>query len=334
LPETAVDQETLQILAENGIRFTILAPWQADSETVLDTGTPYQVKLANQQSIAVFFYDQDLSTRISFDPAATVNADTFIQQFLIPKYQNHASETPELVLVASDGELYGHHQPFRDKFLSYLLGGALSQNPIETTYPALWLEKYPPKRFIQVRSNTSWSCHHGVTRWKGACGCTPHGEWKAPLRQALAQISELVDEQYLLGTSAYIQDPWELRHEYIHVVLGDMKPAELIRSKAAQKLDAEIIQSIDLLLQAQYERQRMFTSCGWFFDDFDRIEPRNNVSYTAQAVWLTYQATGADLSTKASALLRQVKSWRTGNRADAVFNHHLQRAQAKRSELH
>ncbi len=91
LPEAAVDQETLQILAENGIRFTILAPWQADTANPLDTSTPYTVSLANRQSIAVFFYDQDLSTRISFDPAATANADTFINQYLMPKYQNNGN---------------------------------------------------------------------------------------------------------------------------------------------------------------------------------------------------------------------------------------------------
>jgi hypothetical protein len=253
----------------------------------------------------VFFYDQYLSTRISFDPAATLNADTFINQYLLPKYHQNGNGAPELVLVASDGELYGHHQPFREKFLSYLMGDALNHHPIVMTYPALWLEKYPPTRTIEIRSDTSWSCHHGVARWMGACGCTLHGEWKAPLRQALNEIAGLVDEQYIHGTREYIQDPWELRHTYIHVVLGEIKVGELIGSQATQKLEAEIIQSIGLLLAAQFERQRMFTSCGWFFDDFDRIEPRNNVSYAAQAVWLTYQATGADLSTKAGGCLAE-----------------------------
>ena len=331
LPEAAVDHETLQILADNGIRFTILAPWQAEPVTSFDTRAPYNVNLSNNKSIAVFFYDQDLSTRISFDPAATLNADTFINQYLMPKYHNNGNGAPELILVASDGELYGHHQPFRDKFLAYLIGSAMDQQPVEMTYPGLWLVKYPPTRLIEIQSNTSWSCQHGVMRWMGACGCSPHGDWKGPLRMALNEIAEWVDEQYLLGTHESIQDPWELRHEYIHVVLGEIKLGELINGQATQKLDAETIHRIGLLLAAQYERQRMFTSCGWFFDDFDRIEPRNNVSYAAQAVWLTNQASGVDLSAKAAACLRKVKSWRTGKRADAVFNHHLQRARANRS---
>ncbi len=124
LPETAVDEETLQILADNKIQFTILAPWQADAN-LLDTSQPYLVPLKNKKNITVFFYDQDLSTRISFDPAATSNADLFITQYLLPKYQPNGNDIPKLVLVASDGELYGHHQPFRDKFLSYLMRGAL-----------------------------------------------------------------------------------------------------------------------------------------------------------------------------------------------------------------
>ena len=325
LPETAVDEETLQILADNKIAFTILAPWQADSN-LLDTSQPYLVNLKNNKSISVFFYDQDLSTRISFDPAATSNADIFINQYLMPKYHPNGNGKPQLVLVASDGELYGHHQPFRDKFLSYLMRGALVMQSIEATYPAIWLKKYPPTRSMDIRQFTSWSCHHGVVRWMGACGCTPHGEWKAPLRTAINEIAGLIDSHYFEFSSHFIRDPLELRHAYIKVILGETPFEEMIAAHAKLMPDEENMQKLKLLLAAQYEKQRMFTSCGWFFDDFDRIEPRNNVSYTAQAVWLTFLATGVDLSDQAAALLRGVRSWRSGNRADFVFNHHLHRA--------
>jgi hypothetical protein len=327
LPETAVDYETLQILASQKIQFTILAPWQADTNS-LDTSHPYKVQLPGGQSIAVFFYDQDLSTRISFDPAATTNADLFITQFLMNKYHSNGKKAPQLVLVASDGELYGHHQPFRDKFLSYLMGGALVPHPVQATYPALWLKQHPATRRMDILPFTSWSCHHGVTRWMGSCSCTPHSEWKAPLRQALVEIGSLVDEQYLRFAQTYINDPWELRHNYIQVVLAETSFDELVAGHAKRMPDEANLMKLKLLLSAQYERQRIFTSCGWFFDDFDRIEPRNNVSYAAQAVWLTFLATGVDLSEKAGTYLRQVKSWRTGVRADTVFNHHLQRARS------
>ncbi len=325
LPETAVDEETLQILADNKIQFTILAPWQADTN-LLDTSQPYLVPLKNKKSITVFFYDQDLSTRISFDPAATSNADLFITQYLMPKYQADAKEIPQLVLVASDGELYGHHQPFRDKFLSYLMRGALLMQSVDATYPALWLKKYPPTSTMGVRQFTSWSCHHGVVRWMGACGCTPHGEWKAPLRTAVTEIAGLIDNQYFDFTNRFVKDPLELRHAYIKVVLGEISFEELVAAHAKEMPGDENMHKIKLLLAAQYEKQRMFTSCGWFFDDFDRIEPRNNVSYTAQAVWFTFLATGVDLTDQATAVLRRVRSWRTGIHADVVFTHHLHRA--------
>ena len=329
LPEAAVDEESLEILAQHGIAFVILAPWQADTQD-LDTSMPYTVNLPNGGSITAFFYDQDLSTRISFDPGATSNADAFILQNLMPKYHmNGSRHIPELVLVASDGELYGHHQPFRDKFLSYLLGGAISKHPITPTYPALWLKQFPVTRSMKIRNNTSWSCHHGIERWRSAYGCTPHGEWKEPLREGLRQIAEGVDHLFLATLGQIVDNPWELRNEYIHVVLGDRKVNDLIASRAIHRLGEDTRKKAANLLAAQYERQRMFTSCGWFFDDFDRIEPRNNVSYCAQAVWLTYRATGIDLSPQASAWLRPVRSWRTGMTADTVFLNYLARARTR-----
>ena len=117
-----------------------------------------------------------------------------------------------------------------------------------------------------------------------------------------------------------------MRDQFIHLVLGEIKIEDLLGEWIGKRLDEESERRILLLLRAQYERQRMFTSCGWYFDDFDRIEPRNNVAYAAQAVWLTYLATGVDLKAQTSNFLHPVKSWRSGLRADAVFTHHMQRA--------
>jgi alpha-amylase/alpha-mannosidase (GH57 family) len=327
LPETAVDLETLEVLAECGILFTILAPWQADTEN-LDTSQAYWVELPNKNKIAVFFYQQSLSTRISFDPGTTSNADSFIVQHLLPAFSSK-TETPDqgkLVLIASDGEVYGHHQPFRDKFLSYLLDGALKSQPVSYTFLALWLAENPPQKTIKIHQNTSWSCHHGVMRWYGVCDCTPNSEWKAPLRKAFNTIARLLDEQYTSVLKEYLIDPWLMRHRYCDVFCGNMNEDEYINSMLGRQLPELELQRIKLLLQAQVERQKMFTSCGWFFDDFDRIEPRNNVAYAAQAVWLTYLATGMDFSSKAREYLKNVRSWRTGMSADVVFNQFLDRA--------
>ncbi len=327
LPEAAMDIETLETLADEGIRFTILAPWQAE-EANLDVSKPYRVPLPNGKEIIVFFYHQELSMRVSFDPGISVNADRFVSEALSSKFKpvQRKTDPDQLYIVASDGELYGHHQPFRDKFLSYLLNGALRGKSILPTYPALWLRDHTPDQVVRVRPNTSWSCHHGVLRWCGECDCTPHAGWKAPLREALESLALQIDQQYLDVLRPYLPDPWELRHQYIRVLSGDEQLDALIRRVIPSELPQEEVHKIGLLLQAQYERQRMFTSCGWFFDDFDRIEPRNNVAYAAQAVWLTFLATGVNLTCAAKEWLKPVKSWRSGLAADVVFGHHLERA--------
>ncbi|MHC1784247.1 MAG: DUF3536 domain-containing protein [Anaerolineaceae bacterium] len=328
LPETAANTETLEVLAECGIKFTILAPWQAaDPQT--DISKPYQVVLSGGRKVVVFFYNQNISTRISFDPAATVNADLFYKNILAPEMVNGSNGSTEsrLVLAASDGELYGHHQPFRDKFLARLVSDALADRGAINTYPALWLKRNEKNDVTTIRQNTSWSCHHGVLRWSGDCACTSHSGWKEPLRTALNLVAELIDKQYLSVLDTMLDDPWELRHKYIQVLLGRISSAQLIRRNLEKGLPEEKVRQIGQLLRAQYERQRMFTSCGWFFDDFDRIEPRNNVAYAAQAVWLSQNATGANLVPSIRSLLKKVVSWRTGLNAERVFMQHLEKAQ-------
>lgn len=331
LPETAVDTEALTVMADAGIEFTILAPWQADSYQV-DPTEPYRVNLPSGRSITVFFYHQDLSGRVSFDPAMTTNADTFVLNDLSRHYQREKEQRgePQMLLVASDGELYGHHQPFRDKFLAYLLSGASSHVDITPTFPAHWLKSHPPRRTIGIRDFTSWSCHHGVMRWMGDCSCTPStGDWKRGLRQGLNQIGAALETVFVETTRPVIADPWALRNRYIHVLLGALGVETLIHDMAGRRLDAETTTRIALLLESERERQRMYTSCGWFFDDFDRIEPKNNVAYAAHALALTRSATGIDLAPDAVSHLQGVASWRSGLRADQVLLQYLGREKGR-----
>ncbi len=327
LPETAADMETLNILAEYGIEFTILAPWQAESHQ-LDVTEPYRVALSAGKSISVFFYHQGLSTGVSFNPSLTSNADEFVKNEILPTFswEKERRGEPQLLLIASDGELYGHHQHFRDRFLAHLVNGASSSVGLEKSYPALWLKKYPPRFWMSIREGTSWSCHHGVERWRGDCGCTPaDGRWKGYLRQAFNRMARQLDKVYMDSMSALNIDPFKLRNSYIHVILGQLPVDELINQYAGRKLESNQVRQIRLLLEAQRERQRIFTSCGWFFDDFSRIEPRNNVAYAAQAVRLTYLATGVNLSEQFKADLRYVVSQRTGIRGDKVFQREMQK---------
>jgi hypothetical protein len=327
LPETAVDWETLTVLANHGIEFTILAPWQA-GEDGLDATEPYRVALPDGRSITVFFYQRDLSASISFDPGTTADADRFALHNLARYYQAEKERNGQgqLLLLASDGELYGHHQPFRERFLAHLLDGASSQAGVAPTYPALWLKNHPPRQTIGIRDDTSWSCHHGVTRWMGNCACSPtDARWKMHLRRAFDRLAGALDALYFDEVYPYVAKPRVLRERYIYAILGKLTAEELIRDMASRSLTGEQTMRIELLLESQRERQRMFTSCGWFFDDFDRIEPRNNLAYAAQAVRLARIATGEDLAPQALSDLQSVTSPRTGMRADTLFSYHLQR---------
>jgi hypothetical protein len=335
LPETAVDYETLSVMAHQGIEFTILAPWQADAED-LDPTEPYRVLLPGGGSIIVFFYQRDLSAKISFVPNATADAELFAELELSSQYiadkEKHGED--QLILLASDGELFGHHQPFREQFLSQLLNGASAAVGVNNSFPALWLKTHPPRKTIRIRERTSWSCHHGVTRWTGECACTSlDGRWKSHLRSSLNRLAAAVDGVYFATVYPLIPKPRSLRQRYIYVMLGDMQPEKLIAEMASHPLTTDQIWQVYLLLESQRERQRIFTSCGWFFEDFDRIEPKNVIAYAAQSVRLAQLATGDDLSPQAMTDLKHVISPRTGLRADAVFRHHLDRDWDARENL-
>jgi hypothetical protein len=270
---------------------------------------------------------------------ATTNADAFVTHHLLGHFDNAKTQQgqPQLVLLASDGELYGHHKPYRDRFLAHLVNGARSNVGIQTTYPALWLRQMKPRRSIEIQDGTSWSCHHGITRWTGKCACTPgNGDWKANLRTVFDQLAATLEAQYVKSISSDIPDPLALRDRFIEVMLGQVSASELIQEMAGKKLPSEITHRIYLLLEAQRERQRMFTSCGWYFEDLARIEPKNNIAYAAQAIRLTYKATNVNLAPQAAAELQHVKSNSTGLRGDDIFWQQYNRAEAvngKRSVL-
>lgn len=335
LPETAMDVETLCVLVDQGIEFTILAPWQAKAER-LDVTEPYQIHLPSGRSITVFFFHSELSSKISFNPATTLNADHFVLNALSSAFNPGKSHTgePQMLLVASDGELYGHHQPYRDRFLAHLVNGASEGAGLRITFPALWLRGHPPRHQIEIVEKTSWSCHHGIRRWMGTCACIPgDSRWKTYLRRALDRLARDLDAIYLHTVRPYLADPWSLRHEYIQVVLEGRPFNDWITERCGKCLPEDVAKQISLLLRAQWERQRMYTSCGWFFEDFDRIEPQNNVAYATQAVFLTHAATGIDLSARFVRDLARVVSQRSGLRGDQVFARYMKRVKETIPEI-
>ena len=232
LPEGAVDLPTLRFAAERGVRHTILAPWQA-GEMHVETRRPYRVDLGGGASVVVAFYDGGLSTAISFEPRATTDADAFAAERIEPRLASAALPDDErpLVVIATDGELYGHHQPFRDLFLERLLEPrsdadargfdvvSLAQALADTSPGSL--------RTIRLAEGTSWSCHHGLQRWTGDCACGPDGRWKGPLRAALDRLAAGIDAvtERVLADRAPGLDPWAARDAYVDVVIGAEEPA-------------------------------------------------------------------------------------------------------------
>jgi alpha-amylase/alpha-mannosidase (GH57 family) len=323
LPEAAVDYETLEILADNGIRFTILAPWQADSHD-LDITQPYKVELSNNISIIVFFYQRDISTRLSFDPDSTENADKFIQNHLLPVFRDPREQ--ELLAAVSDGELYGHHQPFRDKFLDRLMTGPELDGLVQSTYPAKYLQTKSILKTCKIRQNTSWSCHHGISRWYEDCGCTPGSSWKTNLRAGLKAIAEQLDAIFEYEMFRIHADPWQLRNDYIRVKLGETQFRNYLMEHGINNLDLEAETRFHFMLDSQVARQKMFTSCGFFFGELNRIEPRNNIAYAAQAAALLNQATGGVDEASMAKLLATVHNASGDVSGETIFRESYEQA--------
>jgi alpha-amylase/alpha-mannosidase (GH57 family) len=309
LPETAVDLPTLDVLAREGITYTVLAPWQA-AEPV-EAGRPYTVHLPSGRTINVFFYDADLSGMISFVPEVTTNAPRFAQEHLLPRFSGDG-EQPHLLLIASDGELYGHHQPFRDLFLSDLLLHRLQPAGIQPITLEGYLRLTPERPPVRLREETSWSCHHGIERWRGNCDCANGiGEWKSGLRAALDSLRDQIDGITEEACAGLVRDVWEARNDYIDVVLGTAGASGWLARHATRDLTRRQRQRVLTLMEAQRYRLAMYASCAFFWDELARIEPRNAVANALQALRLVENVTDARLEFDFRNRLHPIRSPRT-----------------------
>jgi Domain of unknown function (DUF3536)/Glycosyl hydrolase family 57 len=303
LPETAVDLPTLRLAAEEGIRYTILAPWQAVDGSI-DTRRPYRVDLSENHSIVVVFYDAGLSSAVSFEPEATSDADRFVRERVGPRLLGTlpATAPPPLAVIATDGELYGHHQQFRDLFLQRLLvpGTGTPDRGFDVVSLAEAIAEPDDRRHLPVRiaERTSWSCHHGVARWSAECPDAIDGRWKGPLRAALERLAASID---VVTEAAFSElpgspDPWALRDRYVDVVVG-AAGAEAFAAEALPAAKASDPDRTRLLsfLEAQRWRLAMFASDGWYWDDPIRPETRQVLRAAARAVRIVDEAAGTGL---------------------------------------
>ncbi len=315
LAETAADIDSLDLLAQSGITYTILAPWQAT--TPVDPSEPYIVPLRNGRSITVFFYNSPLSGGVSFDWNITNDANIFASSYLkgqVVKSKQEAGK-PQLILIATDGELYGHHKPWRDKFLSYLVNHGAPDHGFEVCSLETYMRMYPATKQVQIREPSAWSCGHGVNRWSSGCGCTEgDSSWKPALRQALNNLNNHACQLFEQYTGEALNDPWAARNDYLSLYNG-WETAETFWARHGKHHrepdNAQLAWRTLTLLEAQYYHQYSFTSCGFFFEDLDRIEPRNNIAFARRAISLAWQALGVNLQRDFVNDLRAAKSWRS-----------------------
>jgi hypothetical protein len=315
LAETAADNATLTTLADYGVGFTVLSPWQA-AEPV-DPTEPYWIRLADGRSMTAFFYHADLSGGVSFNPTLTTDAHSFGTEVL-PSQLNAAKIArgePQLLLVASDGELYGHHQPLRQYFLAHTLRVVAPAVGFEVTSLARFLQTRPPRREVRLLEPSSWSCAHGVDRWLRGCACTDgDGSWKLPLRRALESLAARLDALYEAEARALFADHWAAEEASIRLRLEAVTAAAFWRRYSRrERLDDAGARSRGLdLLAAQYYRHLMFASCAFFFEDLDRIEPRDAIASALRAVLALPPELQTGLLGGLAEQLSSARSWRTG----------------------
>jgi alpha-amylase/alpha-mannosidase (GH57 family) len=330
LAETAADVASLEALAEQEIRFTILAPNQASRIRLLD-GNPggagwrdvtgnridptqaYVCRLPSGREISLFFYDGPLSRAVAFEGLLR-SGDRFAAR-LMDMFDDRRT-WPQLGHIATDGETYGHHHRHGDMALARALQVIEARKDIHLTNYGEYLELHPPTHEVEILEKTSWSCAHGVERWRSNCGCNTGGRpdwnqsWRAPLRQALDWLAGDLAPRYDAKAAEYLQDPWAARDDYIDVVLNREPDVieRFLERHAVRPLDpAEQIQ-VTKLLEVQRQAMLMFTSCGWFFDELSGIEAVQVLQYAGRAIQLAGEVLDRDVEEEFLVRLQDAKS--------------------------
>jgi alpha-amylase/alpha-mannosidase (GH57 family) len=313
LSETAADTETLATLAQLGIKFTILSPFQAGKARDLgkrhwrelnggriDPTRPYRVRLPGKRSIVVFFYDAPISQAIAFEHL--LESGEKLAQRLTSAF-NDSRPWDQLVHIATDGESYGHHHRWGEMALAYALHFLESNKLANLTNYGEFLEKHPPAAEAQIHEKSAWSCAHGVGRWMANCGCNSGGhagwnqQWREPLRNTLDWLRDELAPLFEKKAGEYLKDPWAARNEYIAVILDRSEESrnKYFAQQASRELkDADKV-AVLKLMELQRHAMLMYTSCGWFFDELSGIETVQVIQYAGRAIQLARNLFERDL---------------------------------------
>jgi alpha-amylase/alpha-mannosidase (GH57 family) len=307
LAETAVDLESLDLMAQAGIQFTILAPhqaksirrlgsndlWQDVNGGKIDPTRAYRLITPSGRPIKLFFYDGPISQAVAFEKLLD-NGEKFASR-LVGAF-NDDRTGPQIMHIATDGETYGHHHRHGEMALAYALEHIESKKLAKITNYGEFLEHHPPEWEVQIHENTAWSCVHGVERWRSNCGCNSgrvgwNQEWRRPLRDALDWLRDAVNPHFEKFAASFLDDPWAARDAYISVVLNRSPE---VRERFGKKHfartltpDEEVV--VWKLMELQRHAMLMYTSCGWFFDDLSGIETVQVIQYAGRVVQLAEQ---------------------------------------------
>ena len=329
LAETAVDDDTLRVLVENGIKFTVLSPYQAQrikripdsnwqdvSWGNIDPARSYRyyIKSAPGKYIDLFFYDGAISKSVAFDELLK-DGNKFIKR--LKEGISQSRDFNQLVNIATDGESYGHHTKFGDMALAYVLKIRAEDEGFTLTNYGEFLDKFRSDWEVDIKQASSWSCFHGVGRWKEDCGCSTGGhpgwnqKWRKPLREALDylrdELSIIFEKE---GQKYFKEDPWTVRNRYIDVILDRTERA--IKHFQDENFlpelsDEEKVNGMELL-EIQRQAMLMYTSCGWFFSEISGIETTQIMKYAARAMQLAENFTTKDLESKFLDILSNAQS--------------------------
>jgi alpha-amylase/alpha-mannosidase (GH57 family) len=334
LPEAAVDVATLELLAAYGLRFTVLAPhqarrvrrhgesrWQELNGAEIDPRRPYRCRLPSGAEIVLFFYDGPIARDVAFSRLLD-DGERFASR-LVDAFG--ADSAPQLVHIATDGETYGHHHRFGEMALAYCLDILERRKLARLTIYGEFLALHPPEDEVEIRENSSWSCAHGVERWRSDCGCHIGGEadwtqsWRAPLRQTLDWLRDSLIPLFESGMAPFCTDPWAVRDAYIEIILDRSTVARerFLAQHLRRPIDETETVRLVSLLEMQRHAQLMYTSCGWFFDEVSGIETTQILAYAARALQLAEETCAVSLEKEFLARLEKVPSnlRRIGNAA-------------------
>ncbi len=322
LAETAVDIDSLELLAQYDIKFTVLAPrqakafrligeeeWIGTDTSPIDPRRPYNFQLPSGKSIVLFFYDGDISQAVAFN--GLLNDGKKFAERLVHTLDK--SSEPQLAHIATDGETYGHHHKHGDMALAFCIDYIERNKICSLTNYSHFLSRHAPRYEAIVHENSSWSCAHGIERWRDNCGCNTGGKpnwhqlWRKPLRETLDWLRDELAKIYEREGSVFLKDPWEARNEYINVILrrNDDTIRKFLRTHCIKTVESN---NVLRLMEVQRNAMLMYTSCGWFFDEVSGIETTQIMQYACRAMQLVSQINDLNLEMEFKRRLEEVPS--------------------------